>query len=260
MKKIIKLLSISSALLLIGCAFNNKNTTEDSIKSEVIISAAASLNGAITEIKSEFEKKHPNVELTLNFASSGSLEKQISEGAPCDVFISASEVNMDNLDKKGLILEDTNKILLKNRLVLIAPTNSTITSINDLTKDSIMHVAIGEPSSVPAGKYADETLTYLNLKDALNSKLVYGKDVKAVLAWVMNGNADGGFVYKSDVYDASNVKIIEEIPDEYHSPINYKIGVVKSSNNIEKAKLFEDYLYSDTAQKILQKYGYDTHI
>lgn len=242
-------------LSLISCKSTNTNKSPQE-KSQLTISAAASLKEAMADIQNEFNSENPNIELTFNFGSSGSLQKQIEQGAPCDLFISAGKSQMDSLENAGILLDDTRKDLVKNALVLISNKNTTISSIEDLKSDNIIHIAMGEPSSVPAGKYAKEVLTNLNLFDTLQSKLVYAKDVKEVLSWVASNNADAGFVYKSDTYGMDSIKIAEIIPEEYHSPINYPVAVIKGSKNQEAAKLFEDFLFSNKAKQIFEKYGY----
>ena len=163
---------------------------------------------------------------------------------------------MTALDEEGLLLDGTNKDLVKNSLVLISNNNSEITSIDSLTSDTVSKIALGEPSSVPAGKYADETLTSLAIKDSLSDKLVFAKDVKEVLAWTASGNADAGFVYLSDALSSDGVKIVETISEEYHSPITYPVAIIKDSDDIDAAKAFEDFLFTDEAQNIFKKYGY----
>jgi molybdate transport system substrate-binding protein len=182
--------------------------------------------------------------------------EQIKQGAPSDVFISAGASQMKELDTAGLIKENTSKSLVKNALVLIGPKDTSLTSFSDLTTDKVTHIGVGEPSSVPAGKYADETLTKMGIKDKVTSKLVFAKDVKEVLAWSASGNTEAGFAYLSDAKGNDTVKIIETIPEDMHSPIIYPIGIIKSSKNFESAKIFKDYLFTDEAQKIFEDYGY----
>ncbi|MWJ95199.1 molybdate ABC transporter substrate-binding protein, partial [Escherichia coli] len=134
----------------------------------------------------------------VNYGASGSLQQQIEQGAPCDLFISAGQKQMKALDEEKLLVSDTMKDLVKNDLVLISSADSSVSGMKDLTTDKVKKIAVGEVESVPAGKYADEVLTNLNLKDKLKDKLVFAKDVKEVLAWVQSGNADVGFVYFSD--------------------------------------------------------------
>ena len=163
---------------------------------------------------------------------------------------------MTALKEEGLLLDGTNKDLVKNSLVLVTSNDSEISSIDSLNSDAVSKIALGEPASVPAGKYADETLTSLAIKDSLNNKLVFAKDVKEVLAWTASGNADAGFVYLSDALSSDGVKIVETISEEYHSPITYPVAIIKDSDDIDAAKAFEDFLFTDEAQEIFEKYGY----
>lgn len=252
-KKIIILLTTAIfTLSLFGC-----EKKEHAKHVKLTISAAASLRDVMGEIEKEYEKLNPNVDLIFNFASSGSLQKQIEQGAPSDVFISAGEDQMDALKDEGLLKNDSIKTLVKNQLVLISASKD-ITNINDLSTDKVIHIAMGEPSSVPAGKYTEETLNALNIKNSISSKLVYGKDVKEVLSWIVSGETEAGFVYKSDVYNRDSVHIIETISEKYHSPINYPVAIVNSSQNLVESEAFENFLLSDTARELFEKYGYET--
>jgi molybdate transport system substrate-binding protein len=261
-KKIVfsTLITLMLSVLIIGCGAqkdttsSQKDTTEPAV--ELNISAAASLKEAMADIQTEYSKIKPNVTLTVNFGASGSLQQQIEQGAPCDIFISAGQSQMKALDDKSLILENTKKDLVKNDLVLVGPKDTTLTGVSDLTTDKVKKIAVGEPTSVPAGKYADEVFTKLGIKDVVSPKLVFGKDVKEVLAWSASGNAEVGFVYKSDALSSSDVKIIETIADDKHSPITYPIGIIKASKNAEVSKTFEDFLFTDQCKKIFEKYGY----
>ena len=258
------LITLMLSVLIISCSAQKDSssaqkdapstTAEPSV--ELNISAAASLKEAMTDIQTEFKKVKPNVTLTVNFGASGSLQQQIEQGAPCDIFISAGQSQMKALDDKSLLLENTKKDLVKNDLVLVGPKDTTLTGLSDLTSDKVKKIGVGEPTSVPAGKYADEVFQKLGIKDAVSSKLVLAKDVKEVLAWSASGNAEVGFVYKSDALSSSDVKIIETIADDKHSPITYPIGVIKASKNADVAKTFEDFLFTDTCKTIFEKYGY----
>ena len=256
MHRITKIMLMPVATLCLmsstGCGSNNKETK----KTELTISAAASLKEVMADLEKEFTKENPNISLTFNFGSSGSLQKQIEEGAPSEIFISAGEAQMKALSEKGLLTDDSVKTLVKNNLVLIT-TSTDITRIDDLTTDKVTHIAVGEPSSVPAGKYADQSLTNLNIKDAVSSKLVYAKDVKEVLSWTVSGNAEAGFVYKSDTYNNDSIHIIETISEDYHSPINYPVGIIKATQSPDAAKAFENFLFTDKAKELFTKYGYE---
>ena len=244
-------LIMTLSFLVIGCAAKPKVEAV-----ELNISAAASLTEAMADLQTEFKSTNPNITLVTNFGSSGSLQQQIEQGAPCDVFISAGKSQMKALNDKGLLLDSTNKDLVKNELVLVGPKDTKITSISDLTTDKVKKIAVGEASSVPAGKYADEVFTKLNIKAAIQGKLVSAKDVKEVLAWATSGNADVGFVYLSDTINNDSIKIIDQISSDLHSPITYPVGIIKSSTKADSAKAFEDFLFTDKAQEILKKYGY----
>lgn len=265
MKKSTKILSLLliSALLLssVGCSFTSKDskndTTDNKAPVELTISAAASLKEVMAELEPLFTEKNPNISLTFNFGGSGSLQQQIEQGAPCDLFISAGKKQMTELANKDLLVPDTNKDLVKNRLVLISTDNTKITSLDDLTTDKIKTVALGEPNSVPAGKYADEVLENLGIKSEIESKLVFAKDVKEVLAWSTSENADVGFVYLSDALSNDKANIIETIPENLHSSITYPVAVIKDSKNVDAAKTFEDFLFSEQAQQVFEKYGYN---
>jgi molybdate transport system substrate-binding protein len=249
------------SLSIVGCSTKDneqvkKENTQKVETVELNISAAASLKEAMAELEREYKKDNKNINLTVNFGASGSLQQQIEQGAPCDVFISAGKKQMDALEKGELLLKDTYKDLVKNDLVLISPKDSEITSIDDLNTNKVAHIGLGEPNSVPAGKYADEVLTNLNIKDSLKDKLVFAKDVKEVLAWTVSKNADVGFVYYSDTINTDGIKVVEKISEDTHSPIIYPIAVIKDSKKSEEAKNFEKFLLSDKAQEILINYGY----
>ena len=241
------------SLLLTGCS---SSTKKENKTIELNISAAASLKEAMADLEAAYTSKNPEVSFVINYGSSGSLQQQIEQGAPCDLFISAGEKQMTALEEEGLLLDGTNKDLVKNSLVLVTSNDSEISSIDSLNSDAVSKIALGEPASVPAGKYADETLTSLAIKDSLNNKLVFAKDVKEVLAWTASGNADAGFVYLSDALSSDGVKIVETISEEYHSPITYPVAIIKDSDDIDAAKAFEDFLFTDEAQEIFEKYGY----
>ena len=256
MLKKIKIISmlLCCSLLLVGCG---KGSNEEKDPVELNISAAASLKEVMADLETEYKKSNENATLVVNYGSSGSLQQQIEQGAPCDLFISAGQNQMNALKQEGLLFDDTTKNLVENSLVLVAAKGVEITSFDDLKSDKVTHIGIGEPASVPAGKYADEVLINTGIKDRVSDKLVFAKDVKEVLAWVASGNADVGFVYLSDALSSDTVKIIENIDEvNNHSSITYPVSVIKDSNNVHEAKKFENFLFTDAAQKIFEKYGY----
>lgn len=267
MKSIKKaLLSVISILLivsLVGCgkpASASANKTGSSApKVTLSISAAASLKDAMGDIQKEYAKSNPNVTLSINFGASGTLEQQIIQGAPCDIFISAATKQMDDLKSKGLLLDDTVSNFLGNELVLIVPSGKTdVTSFNDLATDKVKHVAVGEPSSVPAGQYAGQVFDSMKITAKVKSKEVLGKDVKEVLSYVETGNADAGLVYATDAKTSSKVTVVATADESTHKPIVYPMAVIKASKNADAAKAFQTFLLGDTAKSIFQKYGFST--
>ncbi|MGW8956916.1 molybdate ABC transporter substrate-binding protein [Paenibacillus sp. NPDC055715] len=225
---------------------------------ELTVSAAASLTDALNEIQTSYESTNKGVRLNFNFGGSGALQKQIEQGAPSDLFLSASPKNMKALVDQQLIDGNKQKTWLTNELVAVIPADGTmkIGSITDLTKEEVKKVAIGIPESVPAGSYAQEALTNVKLWDALQAKLVQSKDVRQVLQYVETGNADAGFVYKTDALTSQNSKIAFEVDPKTYSPVEYPIGIVKASKHSREAEDFYAYLQTQKSLDIMAKYGF----
>lgn len=245
------------AALLTGCA-SNQDTEQQKEEKEVTISAAASLKDVLTEIKPLFEAKYEKTNLLFNFGGSGSLQLQIMQGAPVDVFLSAAEDQFDELKKEGLIDERNEMDLIGNQLVLIVPKNSenSITNLEDLKKLEDQKFAIGTPEIVPAGKYAMQTLKHAGLWEVVQNNIVRAKDVRQVLTYVETGNVTAGLVYKTDALLSDKVKTVAEADPNSHDPIIYPAGVIKSSHNPEKAQLFFNFLQEPKVKEIFQKYGF----
>jgi len=220
------------------------------------ISAAASLTDALGEIERTYEASHPYVELDFNFGASGALQQQIEQGAPADLFLSASSRNMQALLDGGLIDAKQETDWLTNTLVAVAPNDSPLSKIEDLKSSEIKHIAIGIPDSVPAGKYAQEALTNAGLWDSLQGRLVQGKDVRQVLQYTETGNADVGFVYKTDALTSEQVKIAFDVDPDSYSPILYPIGIVQATRHEEAAQAFYDYLQTPEALQVLSGFGF----
>ncbi|WP_454191958.1 molybdate ABC transporter substrate-binding protein [Paenibacillus sp. Marseille-Q7038] len=235
----------------------SESTSTPSEITELTISAAASLTDTLEEIRPIFEENHPEIQLTFNFGSSGALQQQINQGAPVDLFLSAADKNMQVLIDNNQILEGYSETLLTNQLVLVSANDSKIdiTSEADLTKPEVKVVAIGIPESVPAGSYVKEALENLGLYDILLPKVIQAKDVRQVLQYVETGNADAGFVYKTDAL-LSKVNIVHMVDPELYAPIHYPMGITRASKHIEEAKVFYEFLKSDEAKTIFQQYGF----
>ncbi|MES9766500.1 molybdate ABC transporter substrate-binding protein [Bacillus altitudinis] len=247
---------VTICLLLTGCQ-TESTSPDQSKKTELVISAAASLQDALKEIESAYEDDHPNVTLTNNFGSSGALKQQIAQGAKADLFFSAAEDPFDDLVQSGDIDQDHTKDAIQNELVLIVPKegSSAIKTFRD-----VQHIkgklALGTPESVPAGTYAKEIFTKLNIWDQVKQNAVYGKDVRQVLNYVETGNVEAGVVYKTDALVSHKVKIVDEANQDMHSPIIYPVGIVKQTDHMKEAKAFFQYLQSDPAAAIFKKYGF----
>ena len=163
------------------------------------ISAAVSLEEALQEIQQLYRRQKPDVQITYNFAGSGTLEQQIEQGAPVDVFISASPRELDALAVKGLLVEESRTDLVQNQIVLVTPRDpKLVNGFDDLTGAAVKRVALGEPETVPAGRYAKQVLTYFHLFDALQPKLIFTKDVRQALTYVATGNVDAALVYQTE--------------------------------------------------------------
>lgn len=222
------------------------------------ISAAASLKDALEELKTIYAKQRPDVIITYNFAASGPLQKQIEEGAPVDLFISAGKSQMDALAEKGLIVESSRKDLLGNELVLIAKNDGKISGFNDLADPGVARISIGTPETVPAGKYAQEALSALKLWDKVQPKLVLANDVRQVLTYVETGNVDAGLVYRSDTFVGKDIKIVAAAREDSHKPIVYPMAIIKSTGHQKETGDFAAFLSGGEASKIFTKYGFKT--
>lgn len=198
------------------------------------------------------------VKITANFAASGTLQTQIEQGAPADVFISAATKQMDNLQKEGLLLNETRQNLLYNKVVLVVPSDSTlgITSFNDLALDKVKKVAVGDPQFVPAGTYAFQAFDLLGITAKVQPKEVLGADVRQVLTYVEGGNVDAGIVYSTDALTSSKVKVVASAPDAINANVVYPVAVIKASKNPEVAKHYLNFLFSSQAKVIFEKYGF----
>jgi molybdate transport system substrate-binding protein len=173
-----------------------------------------------------------------------------------DVFLSAAAKPMDDLESEGMITPGTRHNILRNSLVLIAPTDSKLQGPEGLADRSVRIIAVGDPASVPAGEYAQQTLNAFHLNDKVKGKLVLGKDVRQVLTFVETGNADAGFVYATDAKISGRIRVVATVPESAHEPIVYPVAVVKTSANQDAARTFVKFLSSAEAKAIFTRNGY----
>ena len=226
-------------------------------RNELTVSAAVSLRDPLKIIGDHFQETFPGIHLTFNFGASGSLSRQIENGAPVDLFISAAEIYMRNLVQSGLIKPQTEKDLLTNSLVLISPADGKrFSNFKDLTSPSVRKIAIGEIRSVPAGYYAKEALQELGLWNRLEEKLIYSKNALQVKTYVETGQVDAGIVYASDAKRSQNISIGPELPAELHSPIRYSIGMVNGTEQPNNAARFIEFLTGERAKAIFSAHGF----
>lgn len=254
---------VVSCLTVIGCsaeslsdvALDGVGETNPAIA--LTISAAASMQDALNAVQPVYEKAHPDTRLVYNFASSGSLQQQIEQGAPVDVFLSASPKQMNALEDKGFLLEGSRRDLLKNSMVLVTPLDKTdVTTFEDLNTDRVTKLSIGQPDSVPAGQYGKEVLESLNLYTSIQPKIVFAKDVRQVLSYVETGNVDAGLVYGTDAQISEQVQIITTAADDLHSPIVYPGAVVADTQHPDAAVEFIEFLGTDEAIAMFTDYGF----
>jgi molybdate transport system substrate-binding protein len=224
---------------------------------ELTVSAAASLTNALPEIGKSFEQEHPGVKVILNFAASGPLLQQIAQGAPVDVFASADQKSMNQAQEKGLIVPASRKDFVSNTLVLIVPQDSklALSGLKDLAAAALKRVALGNPASVPVGRYTQEALTKAGLWEALQPKLIMGESVRQVLDYVSRGEVDAGFVFATDAAIAKGkVKIVTEV--QGHQPIVYPVVLVAAGQKQALAQEFLNFLFAPESVAILTKYGF----
>jgi len=222
---------------------------------DLLVSAAASLTDALKEIGAKFEKA-ANTKVVFNFGASSMLARQIEEGAPADVFLSADEAQMNRLQNK--IVPATRSDLLTNVLVVIARKDSaqSLSQLSDLAKPEVTRIAIADPQAVPAGVYAKEVLIKAKLWDKIEPKIAPTENVRATLAVVEAGNADAGFVYKTDAISSAKVRMALEIPAEFAPKIVYPAAIVAGSRHQDQAQRFLAFLKTEEARQIFRRLGF----
>ena len=228
-----------------------------SAEQELIVSAAASLTNAFGEVGKKFESANPGAKVVFNFGASGALLQQIDKGAPVDVFASADQKTMDQAGEKHLILSETRKDFAGNELVLIIPPGAKIPvkTLKDLTTAEIGRVALGNPETVPVGRYTQEVLSNEGFWDLLKPKFIFGESVRQVLDYVSRGEVDAGFVFATDAAVAKD-HVGVALEASQHKPITYPISVVGSTKSKAMAGKFVDFVLSGEGQEVLVRYGF----
>ena len=224
---------------------------------DITVSAAASLTNAFKEIAQAYEKAHAGDKVLLNFAASDALVQQIGKGAPVDVFASADQEAMDKAEGMKLLQAGTRKNFVSNSVVLIAPLSSTLglKSLADLQQAGVTRVTLGNPASVPIGRYAKHALEQAKLWTAVEPKAIYGSSVRQSLDYVARGEVDAGFVYATDVaVQKDKVKVVVTVPTD--TPVTYPIAAIASGPQQAGGRQFIAFVLAPAGQAILGKYGF----
>ncbi len=226
-------------------------------KQELIIAAASSLQNIGDELKANFEKQYPDVQLVFQWGASGMLRQQIEQGAPIDLFIAAAMPLALDLKAKGLIDAESLQILVENRLVLVVPKQKTKPkSLEDLKSSEFKRIALGESQTVPAGRYAEQWLRSNHVFEAVQSKLIPAANVKQVLHYIESRNADAGFVYATDAKASKQLEVALEAPSSAHERILYPLAIVAGSKHKALAKNFVESLHQPKVREIFVENGF----
>lgn len=255
------------ATLFAACGQTTNPDSEDSV--ELVVFAAASLQECMTDIAELYKTAAPNVTLTFNFDSSGTLKTQIQEGATCDMFISAGQKQVDQLDAsadasvntEGLdfVLAGSRFNFVENQVVLIVPNGSDkgIAAFEDVMTDKVALISLGN-SDVPAGQYAEEIFTSLSIWEDLvaSNKISYATNVKEVLAQVEAASVDCGVVYSTDAASSDGVTIVASAPADSHSPIIYPAAIINTTAHQAEAEAFAAFLKTAEVAALLEAAGF----
>lgn len=245
-------------IIIVSLGFVACNPAQKTKNDKVLVFCASSLTNVISEIAGNFEKEK-TIKVKLNFASSGTLARQIEHGANPSLFISANKKWVIYLNEKGKTNPDYEKQMAANSLAVIAPLNSKIDSFsfqNSVDFPSIFkgRLSLGDPKHVPAGEYAMQAIIKLGFGEELKNRLLPAKDVRSALMVVELGETELGMVYKTDALESKKVKLVAEIPPDMHDPILYYLSVLNETD--PNARLFYAYLNSENSKKVWLKYGF----
>ncbi len=226
---------------------------------EMTLSVAISMKEAVETLGRQFTQDRSGVMLRYNFGSSGELQKQIEAGAPVDLFISAAQRQMDELEQKGLIVGSTRRVFARNVLTVIKPADSKldISKPADLLGPRVQRIVIGNPKTVPVGQYSEESLRALGIWDRLQSRLVFAENVRQALDYVARGEVEAGFVYTTDAAVRAGLVVEAFRPaEDTYRPVTYPAAVVRDSTQLALAQAFISLLVSRDGQTVLARLGF----
>jgi len=236
------------------CALPGSVAAERSI----LVSVAISLEPALSELAALFERSHQGTELLLNAGGSGVLSQQARRGAPVDLFVSASPVELDRLEAEGLLSPSERRIVASNRLVIVVPRGTTPPArVEELIDRRFDRIAVGNPATAPVGRYTRQALDALGLWDSLAPRLVQGENARQVLDYVSRGEASAGLLYRTDAdLLPDRVELGPELPAGSHQPIRYEAAVLNDAEQARLAGEFLDLLVSETGLQVLRSHGF----
>lgn len=245
-----------SAVVAAGCGGSQ---ARGAARPTLTVSAAISLKDVFTELGHDYEVAHPGIKVNFNFGASGDLEQQVAAGAPVDIFAAASTKETGELVSQGKLDSSTLIQPVTNDVVLAAPANSpaAAATFTDLAQARFGKIAIGNPDTVPAGRYARDVLTHYGIWNTVKPRLIYGESVRQVLDYVARGEVDAGIVYATDAAArASEVKVLLTAPADSHQPVAYPMAVVTGAPQAAAARQFLAWLSSAQTRPIFEKYGF----
>ena len=268
MKKLLRVFLVLTMIFgITACsskpADKKETKVEKTEKKKLTVFCAASMTETMEQIKKVYEEKHKDIELVYTFDSSGTLKKQIEQGADADIFISAAQKQMNALDKSKtpeatvVIDEATRFNLLENKVVLAVSKGNSLDlkDFTDLTKAEISKIALGN-SDVPVGQYSEELLKNLKIWDEIQKKVTFGSNVKEVTTWIKEGVANCGIIYATDAYSAGLEVVATAKEGMIKTPVLYPAAIMKNSKNAKEAKEFLEFLKGDECKAIFEKVGF----
>jgi molybdate transport system substrate-binding protein len=249
---------LAGAVLLPAFAAACGGAERPAAPAEIVLSAASSLTGVLTELSDEYVGAYPGVVVRNNFGASGTLEQQIRRGAGVDLFISAANRQMDALVRDGLIEESSRRVLAGNELVLVAPASAggAVKDFGGLASAGVARVAMGTPASVPAGEYARAALESMRLWEKVRPKVVFTTNVRQALTYAERGEVDAALVYRSDTRGASGVRVVAVAPPGSHAPIVYPAALLAAAAKNEAAAAYLEFLSGPAGAAAFRRHGF----